>query len=159
MQAGLHVTASLLMLQGALAHRQAEMLRGLSDLEAQERKVLAATSALHQVSPHSPYCDRHCRALHMNFVTSQYCCNVNCRTCLAQTKRSSASGCCLQLARDGAHEFVQQQAAHVAVQRAMLQDLRCAETTSRRNWHYSQVAVERWKCTASSAEVVLAVGA
>jgi hypothetical protein len=41
-------------LQGALAHRQAEMLRGLSDLEAQERKVLAATSALHQVLPQEP---------------------------------------------------------------------------------------------------------
>lgn len=35
--------------QGALAHRQAAMLQGLSELEAQEQKVLAATSALHQV--------------------------------------------------------------------------------------------------------------
>lgn len=41
--------ARFVMLQGALAHRQAEMLQGLSELEAQERKVLAATSALHQV--------------------------------------------------------------------------------------------------------------
>jgi hypothetical protein len=46
-----HAPVSIFMLQRALAHRQAEMLRGLSDLEAQERKVLAATSALHQVLP------------------------------------------------------------------------------------------------------------
>jgi hypothetical protein len=53
-----HAPANLLMLQGALAHRQAEMLQGLSELEAQERKVLAATSALHQVIQHQPWKDR-----------------------------------------------------------------------------------------------------
>jgi hypothetical protein len=36
-------------MQGTLAARQGVMLQGLSELEAQERKVLAATSALHQV--------------------------------------------------------------------------------------------------------------
>ena len=45
-------SAHFLLPQGTLASRQAVMLQGLSDLEAQERKVLAATSALHQVLLH-----------------------------------------------------------------------------------------------------------